>query len=81
MTKQTMEIELTAAKARELARDIREATTKRQVANAIASIKAAAEKGKYRVAIDGELTVPAQTILKALGYILFVTRNATEVSW
>lgn len=75
----TMEIGLTAAKARELATSIRDTITETQVANTIASIKLAAEEGKF-VVTCGDLTVAAEMMLKALGYSVYRGKGGTEVS-
>lgn len=80
MTK-AMEIELTAARARELATSIRDTITETQMANTIASIKLAAEEGKFRVVIDEELAMPVKMMLKALGYGICLNEDTTEVSW
>lgn len=79
MTK-AMEIELTAARARELATSIRDTITDTQVTNAIASIKKAAGEGKFIIACE-DLTVAAEVMLKALGYSIYRGKGGVEVLW
>lgn len=79
MTK-AMEIELTAARARELATSIRDTITETQMANTIASIKLAAEEGKFIITCE-DLTVAAEVMLKALGYSIYRGKGGVEVLW
>lgn len=77
----TMEIELTAVKARELAKAVKDSKTTTQVANAIADIKKAVKQGLFRISINEALTTDAKDTLIALGYHIYSGNGYTEVMW
>ena len=74
-------VELTAAKARELAKSVKGGKTATQVANAIADIKKAVKQGLFRISISETLTGDAKETLLALGYQIYSGNGYTEVSW